>query len=238
MNIKEFSATIIFSAAMFFGVMSSQAFASLITYEHLPSSNSNLESFHNASGPILADDFTPAITGRVVQVDWWGTAANSDSWELVFHTNNNGEPNIDNPVSGGLAKHETVFAAGVDSDGDGIFMYSAAWDPEDLFILAGMDYWLTVANHASDWDWALATGMQTVGSDQFSAVSSTGGICTDGGPHCGPWNAATTTAVDLAFRIHVVPEPAILAIFGLGLVGLGFGRRSTKSNNQPLKLTC
>ena len=56
------------------------------------------------------------------------------------------------------------------------------------------------------------------GRKTFNAHSSTGGICLDGGPHCGPW---TDIHTDFAMQISAVPEPPALALLGGGLVGLG-----------------
>lgn len=209
----------------FLAVTAQPSFAT-VTYEHLPGSNSNFISHHQAGGPILADDFAGAVSGTVTRVDWWGTQASSNLWELTFHTNSvANQPNIDNAFSGGLAQHLGVTAVGVDPENDGIFFYTTQWLPQDLTITAGTSYWFSVANFA-DWNWALgAAGGPTVGSESFDGQQSVGAICGNGGPHCGAWNGLADT--DFAFRVHV-PEPATLALMGLGLAGLGFGRQRGK----------
>ena len=54
--------------------------------------NSIHTSFHNAAGPVLADDFIPVLSGPVVQVDWWGSITNSSQWEITFHSDAGAQP--------------------------------------------------------------------------------------------------------------------------------------------------
>jgi len=210
---------------------STQTHASWIAFEQLPSENSTHESHHNSAGPILADDFIgylPAGQGTVTKVEWWGTASSSDDWELTFHNHNPANltvPNIDNPFSGGL-KH-MVTAAGMDADGDGIWHYKAEWNPQDWKIyLPDLD-WFSVANISSGWEWALAD-TPTIGGQIFDAVRSTGGVggCTDGGPHCGPWQSIR--GADFAFRVTAVPEPGTILLLSVGLLGLARCKRISK----------
>ena len=118
-----------------------------VIYEDLPTANSNFESHHTSGGPVLADDFSSAIGGRVTTVGWWGTRASSVLWELTFHTDKAGVPNVDDPAEGGFSQHNPVTASGVDPDGDGIFYYEALWSPRDVFILPNTSYWFSVAKH-------------------------------------------------------------------------------------------
>ena len=204
------------------------ASATMIAYEALPTANSDNTSQHIAGGPVLADDFQSMISGNVYQVDWWGTQAGSNSWEITFHPDNNGQPGVK------TAQH-FVTAVGNDDDGDGIFSYSALWNPQDMFISAGVDYWFSVANAAAGWNWANA-GVASVGSEAYDAVVSTG-VGPDGGPHFGPWNGTrdvtgAPTPEDFAFRIHVVPEPATIAMLSLGLLGLAMRKRPAKATTK------
>jgi len=200
------------------------ASAAVAVYEHLPVVNSNFISRHGTGGPILADDFVPVGSGPVTSVTWWGSRAQSDSWEITFHTDGGGVPNIDDPVDGGLVQHIPVIASGVDIGG-GIFEFTAAWNPMDLSLNAGTNYWFSTANFLDGWTWALGdpTG-PSIGSELYDAAESRGALCSNGGPHCGAWRSLDNT--DFAFRINAVPVPAAVWLFGSGLIGMvGLARR-------------
>ena len=183
--------------------------------------NSTHQSRHGTQGPVLADDFVPAISGTVSRVDWWGSAATNANWEITFHTDAGGVP-FPTPGFGGISQH-FVNAAGADPDGDQVFAFTSVWTPSDIFVQAGTTYWFSVANFNFGWLWANpGPPAPTVGTEQFTGVVSVG-VGPNGGPHFGPWNAVATpvgTKQDFAFRIWVVPEPGPLALVGAGLAVL------------------
>ena len=188
-------------------------------YQDLPTALANPinQSFHNATGPVIADDFNPRDNGLITTVEWWGSAATSSFWEVTFHNNDvAGQPAILEPFHGGLSQ---IFAATGVADNPllpSIFHYTANFSAP-WYVQAGTEYWFSVANTAPGWNWALAENGATIGSEIFNAHNSTGGIALDGGPHAGPWNDVHT---DFAFRIQAIPEPETYAMLlaGLGLM--------------------
>lgn len=208
-----------------------------VVFENLPTSltiDPLTESHHNAIGPILADDFKPAEGGLIYKVEWWGQRAQSNDWEIAFHTDAPGQPNIDNPVSG--SDHMAfVTAAGVQDDPNhaDIFHYTVQF-PKNVGIFevnAGQEYWFTVANFLSDWHWANAGLGPTIGGESYNAHQSIGGICTNGGPHCGPW---TDVHQDFAFKL-TVPEPGSFGLAGAALLLAGLGsRRGRRVGAMPV----
>ena len=217
-----------------------------------PAVDSGQTSFHNTTGPILADDFNPVSSFNVTQpgqllVEWWGTAplpsnqpGGVNQFEVTFHTNTQSpagggnEPAI-GPVFGGIAQL-FVDAIALDADGDGIFLYSAQWTPapgsvrpfNPFTLTAGTDYWLSVANASGNgWNWATPgdpAGTPDIGTEQADAVFSTNGApSVIIGPHDGPWTAIA--GQDFAFRISTVPGPASLPLLAAGLALLGLGGR-------------
>lgn len=229
-RVRSASTGMVLAAAVLAWTMPTHA-STVTVFEDLPSAPSNVESHHNAAGPILADDFVPASSGRVSRVEWWGSRAASPSWELVFQTNSNtNHPNIDNAFDGALVKYVNVVANGVaDVPGQpSIFHYTADLGGPLLIFDAGVEYWFTVANFFDGWTWALALGGPTVGSENFDAHRSVGaGPCLDGGPHCGPWENIHT---DFAFRISSLPEPGTAAL----AAAIGFAlAASTRRRRRP-----
>jgi hypothetical protein len=204
-------------AGIIFGI---QNVTAAVIYESLPDTNSDIKSLHGVGGPVLADDFTPSSSGWVQSIEWWGSSSFSDLFEITFHPDSGlSPPGPDTGATTAKLSQHFVTATGVDSDGDGIFYYSAAWNPQDVFLTGGIHYWFSVANAADNWTWANGLA-PSIGSEQYDAVRSTG-IGPDGGPHFGPWTGISSQ--DFAFRINV-PEPATLALISIGLAGIGYRR--------------
>jgi len=200
-----------------------------IVYEDLPTNVAappTGESHHNASGPVIADDFIPTMSVAIGHITWWGNWSDSTNFEVVLQNN---DPVLNQPAltpagniaTGGLKQFVTAVVNPYSIPG--IFQYDADIAP-GWNIAAGQDYWLTVANFAAGWQWAQALGGPTVGSELYNAHRSVGPLCDDGGPHCGPW---TDVHTDFAFRIAAVPEPASWALMlsGFAMAGMALRRQ-------------
>ncbi len=221
--------------AVGFSLSLTAAKADVIVYQDLPTTLASPPeiSFHNATGPVIADDFVPAFSGTASSVTWWGSAAPSgnNQWEIVLQNNAGGQPALTPPgnnVTGGIKEFAT--ASGVATSMPGIFKFTASLNnltnqlgnPVSFDLTSGTPYWITIANTVDGWNWAEALNGPTIGSEMFNAQQSVGsGIpfaCSDGGPHCGPWTSVHT---DFALQVNAVPLPGALPLFASGLAALG-----------------
>lgn len=205
-----------------------------IVYQRLPVANSSSVSHHGAGGPVLADDFDPAGYGPIVEAEWWGSNATSCEWELTLHfgrlgTSGFGEPAAI-PTSSGGRKY-FVCAEGEPWSPDGIFRFTADL-PGDFFVdpgaqPLGSEYWFSVANLDDGWTWATAAELGR-GIERWDPTVSTGSVCDDGGPHCGPWSQVK--GENFAFGLKVLAEPSALSLLLAGMLVAFRVRRSRDGN--------
>jgi hypothetical protein len=215
------------SPLILFAVVSANA--ATVAYQNLPTGLTipTNTSHHTVGGPVIADDFALAAGtgGQVTTVEWWGSAAGTTTWELVFQTDNAGHfPNTDVNADGGFFLAFPNAAGVIDSTTTfpGLLHYTATLSGGPT-LLDGIVYWLTIANFSDNWNWGVATAGPTVGSELYNAHFSVGSTpCTNGGPHCGAW---TDIHTDFALRIGTVPEPSAISLCVIGLALLALGRK-------------
>ena len=168
----------------------------------------------------LAGDFVlQPGANTITDIHWTGLYASSntpgptDSFTIQFFANTSGFPAI-SP----LFTFSVGNAVNRNALGGGIFSYSAVISP--LTLTAGTTYWLSIFNDTTadtddNWYWGSAPigfpGNFRIRSDQTSAWLIAGSI------------------ERLDFNLtNDVPEPATLALLGIGLAGFGFSRRVRK----------
>ena len=181
-----------------------------------------------------ADNFELGVgKALVTDVHWWGAYSNlagaaalpSDNFVIQVFESSGDVPNasplltatFDGPVTRVDTGNQPNQAA------TNIFAYSV--DIKPLALSPNKEYFLSIANNIStDWFWSahfydLSDSSEVLG-DAVVRNSS------DAGSTWGSWNAIQTGygGAELAFRL-TVPEPTTLALFGLGLAGLGAMRR-------------
>jgi hypothetical protein len=195
---------------------------------------------------IRADNWLCTDGLPVTDIHWWGSyffnsrqsdnpAVNGpvEGFEISIFANDPGT-NLPSTLAGGLLyRHvfdisevnETLI--GPDGNGENVYQYFVDLDPQTYFRQQqGEIYWLSivaVTEGAKRWPmWGWHTAENAHIDELLGSAQTTKDPTADEGPVLGggggkksnPWQA---DEYDLAFELTTVPEPSLVALFGLGL---------------------
>ena len=187
--------------------------------------NSTIGSVPAGDQVISADDFTPAVTGSIDSVCWYGAlvpqdpgSAPPDDFTVTYYADDDGLPGL--PIasysqSAGTLVGLEVLDSGFTLSVFTIFRYTASH--AGVPVSAGACFWIEITNRVgldgSSWFWSLAGTTPTP-----PLFAGNGRLALDGSPPDG-YDASDLLPADLAFCLNLeltVPSCGLRTLFNPG----------------------